>query len=391
MERSNLKRSFEADDDDMSAKPPPAKKIRYPKGKKVKPEAEQARAAGGDAVAPTPMNDPSLAAKKRAKERAREKELAEAQIRSSEIAKILREADSGPAEKIKSDYKNFVEDGIQFDPFNLEKEREEGYFDADGNFVEYVEQNIKDAWFDSLDKAVDPETTREFAEKYGDGGDGEDDEAAQDLSSEEIGKIKRRIADALEPGETVLQALRRLKGNKKEKMSAETKAVFDQLTEDALMLMMKNGENNVYDEEKEVFEREAQGYETLARVRMGEGKSILEDMESDAGALNPIASIGAVDGAVADDDAFDMFGDDDQPAAAAAPGLEANGGGMGNDYAFDEGSGYYYSFSLGYYYDPNTGLYCSAVSGLWYSYNEETGAYDEVAHQAPEATAAAVN
>lgn len=44
----------------------------------------------------------------------------------------------------------------------------------------------------------------------------------------------------------VLQALRRLKGtpkNKKEKMSAETKIVFDQLTEDAMNLM-DNGESS---------------------------------------------------------------------------------------------------------------------------------------------------
>lgn len=42
----------------------------------------------------------------------------------------------------------------------------------------------------------------------------------------------------------VLQALRRLKGsstNKKEKMSAETKVIFDQLTEDAMRLM-ENGD-----------------------------------------------------------------------------------------------------------------------------------------------------
>lgn len=32
----------------------------------------------------------------------------------------------------------FVEDGIQMEPFNLEREREEGYFDEAGNFVEYV-------------------------------------------------------------------------------------------------------------------------------------------------------------------------------------------------------------------------------------------------------------
>lgn len=39
------------------------------------------------------------------------------------------------------DNENFVEDGIQIEPFNLNKEREEGYFDADGNFVEYVNEN----------------------------------------------------------------------------------------------------------------------------------------------------------------------------------------------------------------------------------------------------------
>lgn len=33
---------------------------------------------------------------------------------------------------------SFVDDGIQLEPFNLEREREEGYFDEAGNFVEYV-------------------------------------------------------------------------------------------------------------------------------------------------------------------------------------------------------------------------------------------------------------
>ena len=32
----------------------------------------------------------------------------------------------------------FVDDGIQIEPFNLTREREEGYFDDAGNFVEYV-------------------------------------------------------------------------------------------------------------------------------------------------------------------------------------------------------------------------------------------------------------
>lgn len=38
----------------------------------------------------------------------------------------------------------FVDDGIQIEPFNLNQEREEGYFDSEGNFVEYVnEKEIK--------------------------------------------------------------------------------------------------------------------------------------------------------------------------------------------------------------------------------------------------------
>lgn len=39
---------------------------------------------------------------------------------------------------------DFVWDGVQIEPFNLEREREEGYFDADMNFVEYAhEKEIK--------------------------------------------------------------------------------------------------------------------------------------------------------------------------------------------------------------------------------------------------------
>ena len=39
------------------------------------------------------------------------------------------------------DKETFVNDGIQMEPFNLEREREEGYFDEQGNYVEYVDEN----------------------------------------------------------------------------------------------------------------------------------------------------------------------------------------------------------------------------------------------------------
>lgn len=278
---------------------------------------------------------------------------------------------------------------------------------------------VQDAWLDSIEVATkyagkDVVVTKDY-----------DD--VQDLSSDDIGKIKRRIADVLEPGETVLHALRRLKGtpkNKKEKMSAETKIVFDQLTEDAMNLM-DNGESNVYHEKKEIFEREAEGYESLARARREptsisayQERSVLGmEWESSSDVTNPGAPSSILpETAVATsssnattveissngDDTFDMFAEDDEHAIAkpsegsnvisgpnsycvSSPSSNnlnnySENGVLQNDYVFDESSGYYYSSSLGYYYDPSTGLYCSASSGLWYSFNEETGIYDEI-HQ----------
>lgn len=44
----------------------------------------------------------------------------------------------------------FNEAGIAFEPFHLKQEREEGYFDADGNYIQYKLDEVKDAWLDSL-------------------------------------------------------------------------------------------------------------------------------------------------------------------------------------------------------------------------------------------------
>lgn len=54
---------------------------------------------------------------------------------------------------------------------------------------------LQDAWLDNVD--VDPKYTGKTSTII----NNEDD--VQELSSEEVGKIKRRIADLLEPGETV--------------------------------------------------------------------------------------------------------------------------------------------------------------------------------------------
>ncbi|KAH8514639.1 hypothetical protein H0E87_007459 [Populus deltoides] len=390
------KRPFleDIEDDDKSNK---QKKVRFPKGKKVKSVDERVDRGKAEEDGPSDLKDPRLAAKERAMLRS----LITDEGFSGDIN------DASAAEVAYEENENFVEDGIQIEPFNLEKEREEGYFDADGNFVEYINENeIKDAWLDSV------QVHERYVGKTSVASINEDDEKddGRDLSSEEIGMMKSRIANLLEPGETVLQALRRLKGrsNKsKEKMSTETQLLFDQLTEDANKLL-DHGEYNVYHDKQEVFKREAEGYERLAIAR-GKVAAISEGLEDsgngmEKGLSSGVTGLGAASSAPSDGDvgpsipsvstaeisgcdgdAFDMFGDDEDNATAIASQPSSDGlnaisgaGSLQNDYVYDETSGYYYSSSLGYYYDPSTGLFCQATSGQWYSFNEETGTYSEI-------------
>ncbi|KAG5608668.1 hypothetical protein H5410_019949 [Solanum commersonii] len=463
------KRPFVEDDD--SNKAPEQKRVRFPKGKKVK---QGDNTIDGREDKPSGRTDPRTAAKERSVRRNQITVELLDEENEGEIADISR------AEVEYEENETFIDDGIAIEPFNLNKEREEGYFDASGNYVEYLNQNeIKDAWLDSVD------TEKRYSGKKAIKISNEDE--IQDLTSEQLGKMKRRIADVLEPGETsvtfllpltaflspnmnkimtrcfasdqhtgkvgttpfvlspfpplalydkdihllclstsaknlcamklmlfsialglmgrtfyfqqVLRGLRRLKGtsnNNKGKMSVETKQLFDQLTEDAMKLM-ENGDYNVYEEKQESFQREAEGYEKLAQARQGKSSESMQpkpDSILDEGFLPSgstatagghsmhnadVASSNSYSSASKNDDALDMFGEDDEniPANPAS-----NGGDQHGDYVFDESSGYYYSSSLGYYYDPSSGLYCHASSGQWYSYNDESGIYQEV----PQAT-----
>jgi len=47
---------------------------------------------------------------------------------------------------------DYSEGGVTFEPFNLKKEREEGYFDDAGNYIENgQEEEVEDAWLDSAE------------------------------------------------------------------------------------------------------------------------------------------------------------------------------------------------------------------------------------------------
>ncbi|KAK2362071.1 CD2 antigen cytoplasmic tail-binding protein [Trifolium repens] len=236
--RSTGKRPLQEDDDNSTINPP-AKRPRFPKGKKGKPvDVIVEKLIVEENV--NDLSNPIVAAKERIKRRNQ----ITAELFNEEISNNISAAEV----KYKAN-ENFVEDGIHIEPFNLDKEREEGYFDASGNFVEYVRDNeIKDAWLDSIE--IDPRYVGLSSAST------KDEEDVQELCSKDVAIMKRRIANILEPEETILQCLRRLKGsgNRKTKMSSETKIVFDQLIEDAMKLM-ENGEYDVYHEKKDVFER----------------------------------------------------------------------------------------------------------------------------------------
>lgn len=209
-----------------------------------------------------------------------------------------------------------------------------------------------------------------------------------ELTKEERWIIQKRIANTLQPGETILQAFRRLRGVTKDKkwaskMTGETKLIFDRLTEDAMKLL-DNGDYNIYNEEKETLQREADGYEALARARKGE--------TSGSNGLAGSATMqhsSQVQSAAGDDDAFDMFGGDDDVPPSTTAGVTAGNSEAQVEkpsttllelpgYVYDANSGYYYNADDGHFYDKNTGLFCNAASGKWFMYDAVTGSYQEV-------------
>eukprot|EP00897_Mesotaenium_endlicherianum_P004125 jgi/Mesen1/3740/ME000204S03002 len=390
-----------------------AKKARFPKARKGR-EGDKMSVDEDEPGGPILATDPRVAATQRAVRRKEKVDKANAEETSllDDVAGAEEEFE-GPDDEGEGN----------IEPFNLTKEREEGYFDAEGNYVEYrLDNDDTDAWLDSAE--VDPSLAGKAAERAV-----ADDAVLEDLSDASVAAIKRRLADALLPHETVLQALRRLGGapgagasgrgkagssggrnqsnsknrgrdNKaaaeKEKdreaatMAPVDKALFERITEDAMSLM-DNGEYGVYSERRETFLREAEGYEALARARSGSGPATAP----------PAVPAGGQSGG-------DMFADDDdddqgkpaagagasgRPAAAAHPvngGSSADQGGRAaeagtgdvsdmfgdNEVAAvpapapaGEGSGAAGDApagdGTGYYYDSASGYYCDPVSGLY--------------------------
>ncbi|RMX68391.1 hypothetical protein DD238_006300 [Peronospora effusa] len=171
--------------------------------------------------------------------------------------------------------------------FDMEEEKDEGHFDANGNFVWDDEaKKQEEAWLEDVSEqqigaAKHAKSRREFR----------DEQTEETLTTETANKT---LATLIRPRETVLQALKRLgskkktrvrPGNKRKQTNSkeagttaqteEEKKQFEQITE-AADFLMRLGEVEVYGQTKEEFIPEEELLAQRRRVQFAgqsEGKS----------------------------------------------------------------------------------------------------------------------
>eukprot|EP01080_Neovahlkampfia_damariscottae_P012512 gene12512-6260_t len=156
----------------------------------------------------------------------------------------------------------YEEEGITIEPFNLQQENEEGYFDIEGNYVKHSRKGEEfDAWNDGLeDNEINMKVFNSKLIKK------KEIKQEEEINQEELIKV---ICSILLENENVKQALKRLapvkklpktKQNKKiEKKNEEIKVnivseEFNKLS-DAAFKLLEDGYVEVYDDKKEIFEK----------------------------------------------------------------------------------------------------------------------------------------
>lgn len=285
-----------------------------------------------------------------------------------------------------------------FVPFNLNSEREEGYFDADGNYIEYkVDEDESDEWL----KGVDAD------EKFATGGKKSSSHMVlskdhDELSEVQIARMKGELAGYLQPRETVLQALKRLgssggtnlnikrsqaglvsgkvrsKGgnrvgsNATSTVALEHQSAFAKITELSSTLM-SNGEYDVYNLEKESFERAARLFVPVrfcSEDKRGVADMFADDMfgEDEPGDLDKrISSEEKADVEPAKPDLSSMSIKDLKEYISAHGGDPTGAVEKDDLVARAEALKSHVRIPAGYVLDPSTAMYYSAASGMWYS------------------------
>eukprot|EP01025_Chloroclados_australasicus_P030145 TRINITY_DN3022_c0_g1_i2.p1 TRINITY_DN3022_c0_g1~~TRINITY_DN3022_c0_g1_i2.p1 ORF type:complete len:443 (-),score=70.03 TRINITY_DN3022_c0_g1_i2:304-1572(-) len=169
---------------------------------------------------------------------------------------------------------NYYEDegGVRVEPFNLREERARGYFDAVGNYIQYnqnddeKEDAVQDAWLDSVEVM-----TYQQVEKIKESKIREQEKHSSYQQLREVmnnRQLFEGIANILQEGETVPDALRRLKKEKNQVQLLKLVELADDL--------MMQGETDVYSYTLRQFQAEA-------KVAMDEDGDMFEDMDGGEG------------------------------------------------------------------------------------------------------------
>ena len=156
----------------------------------------------------------------------------------------------------------FNEVGERIEPFNLRSERaNDGFFDANGNFVWKKDNEEPDEWLAQMDEAtMEAAIGASMARKRDDGdddgdGDGDGDDAGLEMSDERRRAVAAELAGLLEAGEKVAGGVRRL-GRALKAKEPDAGLRFERFTTLADSLVSA-GRAAVYDETKEDLERAA--------------------------------------------------------------------------------------------------------------------------------------
>ena len=153
---------------------------------------------------------------------------------------------------------------VQITPFNMKEEMEEGHFDKEGTYIfgKREKDEIKDHWLDNIDWVKVNNTTQPGTSKSTSDDDSMD--ATEYLKKFDPIPIYKEMLTILQPGESVLKALKRLGGGKVQSASErwkkkkqndgatqendQNKQNIAKLTEHANIILSSMGNMDVYQE-----------------------------------------------------------------------------------------------------------------------------------------------
>eukprot|EP00628_Pelagophyceae_sp_CCMP2097_P014240 CAMPEP_0206819288 /NCGR_PEP_ID=MMETSP0975-20121206/11232_1 /ASSEMBLY_ACC=CAM_ASM_000399 /TAXON_ID=483370 /ORGANISM="non described non described, Strain CCMP2097" /LENGTH=486 /DNA_ID=CAMNT_0054361509 /DNA_START=25 /DNA_END=1485 /DNA_ORIENTATION=- len=187
-------------------------------------------------------------------------------------------------EEEETPHHRFNEGGDMIEPFNLRNERQnDGFFDANGNFVWKKDGEEPDEWLAQLDEnqTAAMQKKKVALDEAAQDGSSEDDEVEDfeapgdaAASARRAAAAKAELAGLLMESETVVGALRRL--GRALKADKAVKPHFEHLTELADELL-RRGDTNIYNETRETLSAAVAAFAASAPAAVAERADANDD------------------------------------------------------------------------------------------------------------------